>query len=115
MPLAANSLIRFQSPTIFEGFCWGRIDRTFGNLADRRSYGMQFQNSAIDLRMRHTSVAWQIALMFVSSLIYAPRDAGAAESTVSRAVKKLFRAFVGDWSVVETFEQSEFFPKGGFG
>jgi hypothetical protein len=87
--------------------------RRFSNLADRQSNGMQFHNNAIDLRMRHTLVAWQIALMFVSSLVYAPWDVGAAEPTVSRAMKKLGRAFVGDWSVVETFEQSDFFPRGG--
>jgi hypothetical protein len=56
--------------------------------------------------------AWGIALICALPGLHPHPSANAAESAVT-AMNKLFRTFVGDWAVVETFQQNEFFPKGG--
>jgi hypothetical protein len=71
------------------------------------------QDNVAQTRERHALLALQVALLILLSLVGAQRPARAAESATSPAMKKLFQAFVGDWTVLEAFEQNEFFPNGG--
>jgi hypothetical protein len=61
---------------------------------------------------RDAASAWR-TLTFLLVVIYLQSPAGAAEQPARPAMNKLFQAFVGDWSVRETFQRNEFFPKGG--
>jgi len=62
---------------------------------------------------RDAASAWRTTLTFLLVVIYLQASAGAAEQPARPAMNKLFQAFVGDWSVRETFQRNEFFPKGG--
>lgn len=62
---------------------------------------------------RYAALAWQSALICVLSVLYPHPSAGAVASAVTPPMNKLFRTFVGDWTVVETFQRNEFFSKGG--
>jgi hypothetical protein len=54
-----------------------------------------------------------IGLNVLLSLAALPQPLKAGQLATGPAMKKLFRAFLGDWTVVETFEHSAFFPNGG--
>ena len=56
---------------------------------------------------------WQIILTLWLMLIYPDALPVAAASAASPSMNKLFRVFVGDWTVSETFQRNEFFPRGG--
>jgi hypothetical protein len=62
---------------------------------------------------RDAALVWRITLTFLLVVIYLQAPASAAERAASPAMNKLFKAFVGDWAVRETFQRNEFFPKGG--
>lgn len=56
---------------------------------------------------------WRIVLTSLMIFVYPGPWLVLAASAASSSLDKLFRVFVGDWTVSETFQKNEFFPKGG--